>query len=62
MLLARVKHSIWTFLQVEYTGSLSEFHRNWTVSGTELWCLLGDNNLGKNKLPKQTEMLDLSSH
>lgn len=27
------------------------------MSGTEVWRLLDDNNLGKNKLLEQTEML-----
>lgn len=30
------------------TALLFGFCHNWTVSGTELWRLLGDNNLGKN--------------
>lgn len=55
---AREKHSLWMFLHAEHTGSLFELCHNWTMSGTALWRLLGDKNLGKNKLPKPTEMLE----
>lgn len=41
----------------ESTGSLLVLCCDWPVSGTELWCLPGDNSLGKNKLLKETEML-----
>lgn len=57
LILVREKRSLWTLLHMKHTGSLFEFCHNRTMSGTELWRLLGDKELGKNKLLKQTEML-----
>lgn len=59
LILVREKRSLWNaLLHMKHTGSLFEFCHNRTMSGTELWRLLGDNKLGKNKLLKQTEMLE----